>query len=161
MRQLFSRLCPLISSGQTVLIEGLKEISCSSLYNFITGLIVVAFACIKTIKFNIPLTNEQIPQAMIGDAINTDIINPQVLNDELTSLKMSVHFYYQYIKYIYMILTNIIVNSFNFYKHHLKTFFLSFIQSISVYFKSKCLTDLCLSFSSSLLTIISYQFISF
>ena len=46
MRQLFSRLCAWISGVWTALVEGLKEISRSTLYHFIAGLIVGAFACI-------------------------------------------------------------------------------------------------------------------
>ena len=40
----------------------------------------------RTIKFNMLLVYQDIvnPQAMIGDAINMSIINPQILNDELT-----------------------------------------------------------------------------
>ena len=46
MRQLFSRLCAWISGVWTALVEGLKEISRSTLYLFMAGLIVGAFACI-------------------------------------------------------------------------------------------------------------------
>ena len=46
MRQLFSRLCAWISGVWTALVAGLKEISLSTLYHFIAGLIVGAFACI-------------------------------------------------------------------------------------------------------------------
>ena len=46
MRQLFSRLCAWISGVWTALVEGMKEISRSTLYHFIAGLIVGAFACI-------------------------------------------------------------------------------------------------------------------
>ena len=46
MRKLFSWLCAWISGVWTALVEGLKEISRSTLYHFIAGLIVGAFACI-------------------------------------------------------------------------------------------------------------------
>ena len=46
MRQLFSQLCAWISGVWTALVEGLMEISRSTLYRFIAGLIVGAFACI-------------------------------------------------------------------------------------------------------------------
>ena len=46
MRQLFSRLYAWISGVWTALVEGLKEISRSTLYHFIAGLIVGAFAYI-------------------------------------------------------------------------------------------------------------------
>ena len=46
MRQLFRRLCAWISGVWTALVAGLKEISLSTLYHFIAGLIVGAFACI-------------------------------------------------------------------------------------------------------------------
>lgn len=46
MRKLFSRLCAWISGVWTALVEGLKEISRSTLYLFMAGLIVGAFACI-------------------------------------------------------------------------------------------------------------------
>ena len=46
MRKLFNRLCAWISGVWTALVEGLKEISRSTLYHFIAGLIVGAFACI-------------------------------------------------------------------------------------------------------------------
>ena len=46
MRKLFNRLCAWISGVWTALVEGLIEISRSTLYHFIAGLIVGAFACI-------------------------------------------------------------------------------------------------------------------
>ena len=46
MKKLFSQLCAWISGVWKALVEGLKEISRSTLCLFMAGLIVGAFACI-------------------------------------------------------------------------------------------------------------------
>ena len=47
MRKLFSKLCAWLSCMWRALVARLREISRSTLYHFITGLIVGAFACIS------------------------------------------------------------------------------------------------------------------